>query len=228
MHAKTGTMLALAMAVGGCAVPAPDEPAAGDPAAAGPALSASALLDEIGRAFCQLELDEQLWLQKMEGIPTTRLPGLSLEHFETRAAEAQKLLYRLQAVDTEALTHAEWIAFESMRWDLEIIAETPEHYWLITPITPYAMNAVGTHMVFRTFAFETAADAERYLDLVRQYPAFVDALRAKLEGQMERGIVLPRVEIDLVLPTWKGLVAAPSDSLRSRIDSRAPLASRAT
>ena len=67
------------MVAGGCAAPTPRAPAPP---------SASGLLDEIGRAFWQLELDEQLWLQKMEGIPTTRLPDLGPEHLEKRAAEA--------------------------------------------------------------------------------------------------------------------------------------------
>ncbi len=184
----------------GCAAPPASEPPA--------PTAGSALLDEIGRAYWQLEL-EQILYQMWQGIPTTRLPDLTLEEAQGWSGRARKLLERLDGVDPEELSHAEWIALETLRWDLGIYSEAADHYWLVIPVTPYLMAELGVHTLFQSMAVESADDAERYLDLARQYPAFVDAIRAKLEAQRSRGIVLPVAELDLIVPTWKALAVAP-------------------
>ncbi len=198
LHA--GALLLVALALAACT---------GPPAEEAPAPNRSSiLLDEIGKAYWQLEL-EQILYQMWQGIPTTRLPDLSLEEARRRSVRARQLQGRLDAVDPQALGHAEWITLETLRWDLGIYAEVADHYWLAFPVTPYAMSEIGVHTYFQSTAVETATDAERYLDLARQYPAFVDAVRAKLEGQRERGIVLPVPEIDLILPVWEALIESP-------------------
>ncbi len=168
----------------------------------------SALVDEIGQAYWQLELDQILY-QMWQGIPINRLPDLSLEHARRWSARARELLDRLDGVDPEGLSHAEWIALETLRWDLGIYAQVADHYWLVFPVTPYTMAELGVHTLFQSMAVESAGDAERYLELARQYPAFIDAVLAKLEAQKERGIVLPAAELDLIVPTWEALIATP-------------------
>ncbi len=194
-------ILLVVIAVTACANPPAETPP--------PSLSSSELLDEIGRAFWQYELDDQILSRMWQGTETISLPDLSPEHAEYRSARARELLDRLRGVDPEDLSHDEWVAFETLRWDLGIYAEVADHYWLAFPVTPYAMAELGVHTLFQSLSVETPADAERYLDLVRLYPAFVDAIRAKLEAQKERGIVLPAPEIDLILPAWEARLAAP-------------------
>lgn len=193
--------LSVAIALAACTGPPAETPP--------PPPSSSALLDEIGRAFWQLELDGQILYQMWQGVEITRLPDLSLEHAQRRSARMRELLDRLHGVDPDELSHAEWIALETLRWDLGIYAEVADHYWLAFAVTPYAMSELGVHTLFQSTAVETPADAERYLDLVRRYPAFIDAICAKLEAQKKRGIVLPAPEIDLILPTWEARLAAP-------------------
>ena len=144
-----------------------------------------------------------------QGVLSTRLPDLSLESARERSARMQELLERLDGVDPEALSHPEWVTLETLRWDMSIYAELADHYWLIFPITPYLMSELGVHTYFRSAQLETAEQAASYLEMARQYPAFVDAMHAKLEAQMERGIVLPAPELDLIVPTWKARVEAP-------------------
>lgn len=189
----------IAVLLAACAGP-PDSP---------PPARSSELLDEVGQAFWQYELDEQIHYQMWQGLEVTRLPDLSLEHAERRSARARELLDRLREIDPEELSHAEWITLETLRWDLGIYAEVADHYWVAIPVTPYALGELGVHTYFQSTAVETPADAERYLDLVAQYPAFVDSLQAKLEAQMARGIVLPAVELDLILPSWQARIEAP-------------------
>jgi uncharacterized protein (DUF885 family) len=193
----------LLVAVLACSGRIPDEPVA-------PARSPSELLDAVGEAYFQLELDENLWLQVKYGVETNRLPDVGLEHAERRSRAASELLSRLASVAGEDLDHGEWVTLESLRWDLAMIAEEASHYWQWFRITPYTFNWYGVHMLFQGFEIVDATDAERYLALAGQYPAFVDGLREKLEGQWRRGIVLPRDEIDLIVPGWKILIEAPA------------------
>ena len=195
--------LSVAIALAACTPPAETPPAET------PSSSSAELVDEIGRALWQLNLEEQIYTQMWHGVDTTRLPDLSLEHARRRSTRMRELLERLRGVDPGELSHAEWITLETLRWDLGIYAEAADHHWLKFPVTPYVMYELAVHTLFQSTTVETPADAERYLDLVRQYPAFVDAMVAKLEAQRERGIVLPVPEIDLILPTWEARLAAP-------------------
>jgi uncharacterized protein (DUF885 family) len=188
-----------------CAGPTPDQ---------GPGVAAALrteLIDEIGEAHRQLELDEYLWLQVKHGVETTRLPDVGVAHAEQRSRDAAELLERLAGLDEAELDSGEWVTLESLRWDLGMIAEEARHYWQWFRITPYTLNWYGVHMLFQSLEISAPADAERYLDLARQYAVFVDDLRAKLEGQEQRGIVLPRDEIALILPSWRRLVESPGD-----------------
>ncbi len=182
---------------------------AGPPDDLTPTSSSSELLAEIGHAFWQYELDEQILSRMWQGIETTHLPDLGLEHAEHRSARAREMLDRLRRVAPDELDQAGWVALETLRWDLSVYAELADHYWLAFPVTPYIMAELGVHTYFQSTAVETPADAESYLHLVGLYPAFIDAIRTKLEGQMERGIVLPIEEIELILPTWKARIESP-------------------
>ncbi len=200
MPSPTPTALALAAAILLSCTGPPAEPAA--------EASTAALLDEIGRAAWQLDLDDNPWLQVKYGVAVT-FPDLGPEHAERRSAKAQALLDRLAGVEPEALDHSQWVILESLRWDLAIAADKARFYWLQFPIAPYTWNWLGAHMVLQSSAFDTPEDAGRYLELARRYPAFLDALRTKLEGQQERGIVLPVAELDLVVPSWQAYLDAP-------------------
>ncbi len=195
--------LLLAAAVGGC----PGGPAEEPEAEASP--TAAEVMGEVGRELDRLQLEDNLWLQLSRGVEMTGLPDLGHEYARRRSRAAQALLDRLQAASPEELSHGEWVTFESLHWDLARIAESGRFYWLSFPITPHAFLLLGTHNLFQTFPVETPRDARQYLDLAAQYPAFLGAMRAKLAGQKERGIVLPRAEIDLVVPTWEALPDSP-------------------
>ncbi len=67
------------------------------------------------------------------------------------------------------------------------------------PATPYTFQFLGAHTAFSSHPFRNREDADHYEKLLSKYPAFLDALQAKLKEQSRRGIVMAKAEIPLVV-----------------------------
>jgi uncharacterized protein (DUF885 family) len=125
---------------------------------------------------------------------------VSLEYEEREAAFARELLGRLEALRPAELGHQEGLSLENLRRQLRAQSEAPRWYWHGFVVTPYASPIGIVNRVFSTFELNDRTAAERYLKLAGQLPAFYASLRAKVEGQAERAIRIPRDELDLAVP----------------------------
>jgi len=171
---------------------------------------------------------DEVWQRKLkspaarldQGLPIDELPRWSLASAEEEAVFARDVLKKLEAINGRELSHEESLTLNVLRWDARNIIEGVKYYWLRSPVTPYAFYLATVHRIFQTFRFERAADAERYLDLLAQYPRLIEEIHSHLRRQTDRGIVLPKEEVDQVLGFLKGFVHEPGKSLFNVSDPR--------
>ncbi len=159
----------------------------------------------------QLEVSPALRLE--HALPVSDLPDLTEEWVRKDAAFAQALLDRLSRVDPEALAGEDWFTHGVLKRELEMTVEGARHHWLSFSVVPYALPLVYFHDVFTRLPLRSDEDLERYLRLLRQYPVRVGQLRANLDGQQSRGILLPKGEIDLAAPMLRGFALPPERSV---------------
>ncbi|HEX6901500.1 MAG TPA: DUF885 domain-containing protein [Thermoanaerobaculia bacterium] len=168
----------------------------------------AAILEDYGKH--QLEISPFLRIQK--GLDVVKLPDLSFEGGRKEAAFLRALRERLARVDPEGLTHEEWLSREILDWEIAGYTGFEEHFWAMFQVTPYSSPLRSLRDVFDTFTFDDDKDLPRYLDLLQQYARSVDQLRANLETQRSKGILLPKAEIDPVVGMVRSLLLKPEES----------------
>lgn len=208
---------------GACAAPPPGPAVAaggetgGDPE---PAAGSRRVLRQALDAVWDKTLEESLYLRLQEGLPVETLPEVSHVEALEDAAFARELLDRLEAVEAGELTYPESLDLAILRRQLEAAVEEPRCFWLTFPVTPYTSPLPLVHRVFTEAAFAGAGDLERYLDLLEQYQRLVGQIEAHLRQQEEKGIRLPRPELELVVPMIRGWVQEPEASLFAVVPER--------
>ena len=146
------------------------------------------------------------------GLPVDRLADLSAAANEANLAFWRSVLRRLDRIPERTLTHDEVLSEEIMRWQGTHALELAKYYWFSSGATPYASRFPSTHQLFAALPVATPEDRDRYLSLARQYAKMVRDIKTKLEGQVARHLVLPKVELALVVPFWKAYRHPPASS----------------
>jgi uncharacterized protein (DUF885 family) len=188
----------------GVAVPAAGAATAGSAAAGagapagGAAGKAAAELATVAADFWRHQLDEDISTRLREGLPIERLPDLSPEHAAQDAAWGRALQERLARIDEAALGHQDWLTLALLRQQAEEAVAAQGVYWYLFLATPYDAPFGAVHTALGASKLESPADLARYLKLLHAYTAMVEQLRAHLEGQRARGILLPKPEVDTV------------------------------
>ncbi len=137
-------------------------------------------------------------LQLREGLTVEQLPDVSQAQADAQAAFGRSLLDRLAKVDAKALSHDDWITLEVLRWEAEGLARDPKFNALDFQVLPYSTPIRGAQQVFSLLPVRQTAERERYLTLLRQYPRFIEQIRARTAAQARAGIRIPKGELDLV------------------------------
>ncbi|HEY3570102.1 MAG TPA: DUF885 domain-containing protein [Thermoanaerobaculia bacterium] len=185
---------------------------AAKPAAKPPA--GSQALAAVLADYDKLLLDRDPSLRIQRGLDVTKFPAYSFEQAQSDARALRALRGRLARIDPQRLTHEEWLSREILDWQLAIYAEGADHFWDFFQVTPYASPfRAPLHQVFTSFTFRTEKDRLRYLDLLKQYARVVGQLRANLETQRAKGILLPKAEIDPVAGLVRSFIRKPEESL---------------
>ena len=154
------------------------------------------------------------------GVSPDRVAGLSVQRAHEESAWAAGMVKKLADVHPAELTHDQWITYSDLLFDVTGTADADRYFWFVTPVTPYPSPLRVLTTPFESVQFKTATDAETYLDALNQVPIVIGGYEAKLRGQMQRGIVLPADEIQLVLPFVRTLVVEPPRSAFSVAASR--------
>jgi uncharacterized protein (DUF885 family) len=182
--------------------------------------SGSAELKAIQDDYWKHQLEENLYLRLKFGLPVEKLPNVSYEGAKKKTAFSQSILNRLKKIDATDLNEQEQISYNILQWENSAVVEGHKYFWLTTPVTPYASPITTINRVFREFQFKNGKDATRYLNLLKQYTHIVQTFRGHVEEQFNRGVVLPKEEIELVVPFLKSNAADPASSTLSVSEER--------
>lgn len=168
-----------------------------------------------------------------------RLPDLSEAAAIARAEQAAVLLAKIDSLDVALLpfdvaTTVEVARVRARQWSREA-----QWYWLVFDpmgIGFYSLFAPTAYCAGLLFSFLTAAltsvrfdsdgDADRYLGMVSDYARVVRQLHARTAGQAERGIRLPKVQLDQAIGLLQGLKRSAWASLSPATERLQLLSSR--
>lgn len=173
----------------------------------------SAAVAEVAERVWQYRLETDAFTRLKRGLPVERLRAESITDREADARFATGVLSDLDALDETLLPEGDRLTVGFLRFLLENWAGAPEHHWHGFSVAPYSSFFLGYALqhVFGGFAFAADADGDRYLSLVGDYRDFVRELGLKLDGQRERGILIPKAALPGVresLTRYRGATAA--------------------
>ena len=173
----------------------------------------SQALARIADQYWQHLLEEDVFERMRFGLPIHDLPEISESKTKSNVAFAQHLLAELRKIDTPSLTHDETITRELVAWQCGSTIDRARFYWLQSSITPYASSISIVHQVFTTYRFTKPSDLSSYTDLLEKYPSYAHSIQHHLQGQFERGIIVPLPELTVVKPFLSSFIRAPQKSL---------------
>ena len=148
-------------------------------------------------------------LRVREGLPVDEIPPISFARAEEDGAYAQSVLDRLSDIDRDALNHDDLLTVEILEWQSAMAVEGLEFFWLTSRLTPYVNPLPGLRQIFEAQPIADMLDLERYLSLVEQLPAYIDALHETVRGQAERGFVISRQNMPAVIAVTRAQIQPP-------------------
>lgn len=159
--------------------------------------------------------EESLGLRLRLGLKVEKLPDLSFEKAQAKAAFARALLRKLRRVREKELSYEERLSLSILREEAQKILDSLKYYWLTFPVTPYASPFRVVHRCFSMYRFQGSADLDRYIALLGHYARLLRAMEGKLREQERRGTLLPKEEVALVLPVLATVMKEGEASLFS-------------
>ncbi len=169
------------------------------PSAAPAAENPSArLVREVGEACLSVLTRDNPARRLKLGLPIEALPDVTLAGEERRSKEAALLLARLGPVNRAELTHEESLSLDVLTRQLSLQIEAPESFFYRFQVTPYMSPLGNVSQILAGLPLGSVADRERYLARLAEIPALSTAIVANLAMQAEKGIRVPRPELDQV------------------------------
>lgn len=205
---------------GPASVPPPSENAAAD-------LSNTRALRDLADAVWASAVENSTYLRLQEGLPIERFEDLTLEAYHRDEEIAAGFRRRLAEIDASALEGDDLITYEILHIELADSGATDDDFWLRFDITAYvapytfrfAQQALAAQAIFNEAA------AMHYLTLVGELADMIEQLEAKVGGQVERGLFLPRPALPSTRATWEGLRESLPAAIKvpdSRLQALAP------
>ena len=195
-----GGLLAALCALAGCA--------------AGPTPRAQ-LLDLFARDW-EARLEEDPWLATEVGDARGRgrLPSVTIEDLERRAARQREMLSELAAIDRDALPEDDRINAALFERQLRLAVEA---FDLGAHEIPFTTDT-GFHIALTRLPgdspFETVDDYEAYIERLHAIPAYIEGQIANLKRGLDRGFTQPRAVLDRIGPMIASqAVTDPAESL---------------
>ena len=172
-------------------------------------------------------LESSTYLRLQEGLPIEKFENMNLAQFQENLARVAEFRTQLQAIDAAKLKGDDLITYEILNFELADIGTSDDDYWLNFDITayvgPYAYQFA--QQALATQAITDDASADHYLVLVNELADITDQLIGQVQGQVERGIYLPKPALPSTRATWEGLKAALPAGIRvaeGRLESLTP------
>ena len=170
-------------------------------------------LDRARDVYWEHAVESSAYLRTMLELPTDRLPDTSPASAERDAAVGAEVRTLLQAVDAADIDHDQFISLEILRWLARDLEERAAFYWLTFDLTPFSSPLTSVADIFANLPLSNAGELDRYLDLLGDVPDLVRSIEQKMVEQAARGILLPKAELDQVVP-FLGSLAGEGDASR--------------
>lgn len=127
-------------------------------------------------------------------IAGANLPLNSHEATLEVAAQSAALAAEARRLGRQGLSEDDRDTLECLIWDLDRDAGLARFHWHEFPLG-YSGSQLATLGLLLT-APRSIEERAGFLQKVRQAPAYVDAIRERLEGQLQRGLTAPRAEAE--------------------------------
>jgi uncharacterized protein (DUF885 family) len=142
-----------------------------------------------------------------QGMPISGIAPETEALNEEAAAWCRAMLARLGAIDALALGDQDRLSLGVLRHAVERRLEATQHYWHVISVTPYRCFPSAFQLIFRGLAVDGEEARTRYFAVLRDVGAYARAAKAKLEGQVRRGIVLPRRVLPPIVATHRAAMS---------------------
>jgi uncharacterized protein (DUF885 family) len=151
------------------------------------------------------ELQRSPFVKQQLGLSSEHLADVSLGEAERRSGVGRSLLKRLESLDTSVLSHDVLLTLRLVRYRADTWAREADWYWTVIEggffgmflPTAYCggslLNSANDQLTSCTFL--ESVDADRYLALVADYARLVDQFSARTAGQAERGMRMPKTQV---------------------------------
>jgi uncharacterized protein (DUF885 family) len=137
----------------------------------------------------------------------------------------RKFLEEISRYDSTRISSAQWMSLQVMKWDCELKLEgltnplvtvaSPMYDMPNFELTPL-LQIQSLHLYFSQLAggqslqpFRTVEDYDRWLRRVDAFLPFLDTAMVKMREGMSKGLVLPKVLIERMIPQVEGFASDP-------------------
>lgn len=149
------------------------------------------------------------------GMKVERIPRGDLAQSQANAAVGRRRLEQLAAVPDPGLDKTQRLTKATLAW--LALQDVEEEEILLTTfgVTPYQWSGVPmtAGMIFPAVAFDGGAEDQRYLTLLRDFAATIDAQRERVERQAAAGWRIPKP----ALANVRGAIAASDERLAGQL-----------
>lgn len=138
-----------------------------------------------------------------QGMPISGIAPETEALNEEAAAWCRGMLTHLGGLDASSLDDQDRLSLEVLRHAVGRRLEATQHYWHVITVTPYRCFPSAFQMIFRGLAIDDDEARERYFEVLRDVGIYARNAKSKLEGQVRRGIVLPRRVLGAIVATHR-------------------------
>jgi uncharacterized protein (DUF885 family) len=153
----------------------------------------NAVMDE----YWQFLLEESIYLRQKHGLEIKRLPQLTLKKAEANIRKVRSLLQKLEQVKPGEISYDEGLTLQILEWEFQNQIKAHDYFRLNIPISVYSSPVPYVNRVFTEFRFRENKHLKQYLDLLDQYPGFIEEVLTRLKEQFQQKIILPKAAIRL-------------------------------
>jgi uncharacterized protein (DUF885 family) len=131
-----------------------------------------------------------------------------------QASFFNKFEKRLSEINPENLSNEEHLSYDIMKWEINIGKELLTQQANLMPVHQFW----GTHLTMMQYAngtsaqpFKTEKDYRNFLKRMESYSAWVDSSMVYMKKGIQKGLVLPRVLTQKVIPQFKDQITTKAE-----------------
>jgi uncharacterized protein (DUF885 family) len=181
-----------------------------------------AVMDEYWQFLLEDSIDS-IYLRQKQGLEIKSLPQPTLEKAEAGIRKVRSLLQKLTEIKPNEISYDEHLTLQILAWEMGNQINGHDYFWLYIPIASYSSLVPYVNRVFTEFQFQENKHLKQYLDLLGQYPGFIEDIINHLKQQYQEKIILPKPALmlsvsylgSLIQPAEKSAFYVPKNRLKA-------------